>query len=118
MSPTKDSNKISVLNQLLAVVKEISGLPECRNTTKKMYYNLVRRVKLLSPLFEELKDSEEELEDSEIRAFELLRVALDSAMDLLKLVNEGSKLYQVFICSALCLVAEKIVGNERQFLVL
>lgn len=115
MSPTKDSNKISVLNQLLAIVKEISGLPECRNTTKKMYYNLVRRVKLLSPLFEELKDSEEELEDSEIRAFELLRVALDSAMDLLKLVNEGSKLYQALqrdkIADKFCQMTDQIEAS-------
>lgn len=115
MSPTKDSNKIPVLNQLLAVVKEISGLPECRNTTKKMYYNLVRRVKLLSPLFEELKDSEEELEDSEIRAFELLRVALDSAMDLLKLVNEGSKLYQALqrdkIADKFCQMTDQIEAS-------
>ncbi|CBI31426.3 unnamed protein product, partial [Vitis vinifera] len=80
-----------------------------------MYYNLVRRVKLLSPLFEELKDSEEELEDSEIRAFELLRVALDSAMDLLKLVNEGSKLYQALqrdkIADKFCQMTDQIEAS-------
>lgn len=106
MGSSMDSSKMSVLSQLLAIVKEVSGFPECRNTTKKMYYNLVRRIKLLSPLFEELKDSEEELEDSEIRAFESLRGSLDSAMDLLKLVNEGSKLYQVYISPKLCLFPE------------
>ena len=112
MNPEKDSDKMSVLSQLLAIVREISGLPECRSTSKKMYYNLVRRIKLLSPLFEELKDGEEELEDSEIQGFESLRVALDSAKELLKLVNEGSKLYQVYVCPTLCLVAEQIVENK------
>lgn len=84
-----------VVARLAESIKEISGLPECHNVCKRMYGNLVRRVKLLSPLFEELKDSDESLSDEQVAAFESLRVALDSAKTLLKSVNQGSKLYQV-----------------------
>ncbi|KAF5467074.1 hypothetical protein F2P56_016936 [Juglans regia] len=93
MGPTEDPDD-SVLIRLADSVKAISELPECRNVCKKMHGNLVRRVKLLSPLFEELRDSEEELCEDEVKALELLRLALDSAKELLRSVNGGSKLYQ------------------------
>ncbi|KAJ1406376.1 Zinc finger, RING/FYVE/PHD-type [Sesbania bispinosa] len=88
-----ENPKAEVVGRLVESIKEISGLPECQNVYKRMYGNLVRRVKLLSPLFEELKDSDESLNDEQLGAFESLRVALDSAMTLLKSVNQGSKLY-------------------------
>lgn len=94
MGPMDDS-KDALVNQLSMAIRDISGYPECRNASKKMYNNLVRRVKLLSPLFEELKDSEEELDDEEVRGFESLKIALDSARELLRSINEGSKLFQV-----------------------
>ncbi|KAA8534430.1 hypothetical protein F0562_031947 [Nyssa sinensis] len=93
MGPT-DNPKDALVSQLVEAIREISGLPECRNASKTMCGNLVRRVKLLSPLFEELKDSDEELGDEEVRGLESLRVALASAKVLLLSVNEGSKLFQ------------------------
>ena len=59
-----------VLSRLVASVKEVSGLPECKNFFKKMHGNLVRRIKLLSPLFEELRDGNEGLSQEEIKGFE------------------------------------------------
>lgn len=93
---TEDPNS-ELMSGLVDSVKEISMSPECRNVCKKMHGNLVRRIKLLSPLFEELKDNNEELSEEETKGFELLRTALDSAKELLKLVVEGSKVYQVLI---------------------
>ncbi|MED6122787.1 U-box domain-containing protein 14 [Stylosanthes scabra] len=92
----KNSKAMMVVASLAESIKEISGLPECNNVCKRMYGNLVRRVKLLSPLFEELKDSDDEslLTDEQVAAFECLKVALDSAKTLLNYVNQGSKLYQ------------------------
>lgn len=97
----------SVLSQLAESVRAISELPECQNVCKNMYGNLVRRVKLLSPLFEELKDNGGELGEEDVKAFELLRLALDSAKDLLGSVNGGSKLY-------LALEREKIAQKFHQ----
>ncbi|KAK4403906.1 U-box domain-containing protein 14 [Sesamum angolense] len=95
-----------VLSQLSEYVRAISALPDCRTVSKKMYCNLVRRVKLLSPLFEELKDgrAEEELGDDVVTGLDSLRIALDSALQLLKSVHEGSKIFQA-------LQIDKITGK-------
>ncbi|XP_077220235.1 plant U-box 14 [Tasmannia lanceolata] len=83
-----------VVESLVEIVKEISAFSECRNPSKRQYCNLVRRVKLLSPLFEELKDSEASLGDGEVRGLVSLKAAVESAKELLQSVNGGSKLYQ------------------------
>ncbi|CAL1374222.1 unnamed protein product [Linum trigynum] len=87
-------DNLGLVSQLLELVKTISGLPECRNVCKKMHGNLVRRIKLLSPMFEELKDGSEELVEEAAIGFDLLRTSLDSALKHLRTVNEGSKVYQ------------------------
>lgn len=90
----KENPQDALLSQLSETIWIISGLPECRTVSKKMYSNLVRRIKLLSPLFEELRDSEEELQDDIVRGLEFFRIALDSALGLLKSVHDGSKIFQ------------------------
>lgn len=86
-----------LVSRLVNSVKEVSEIPECKNMFKKMHGNLVRRIKLLSPLFEELSDSNKELGEEEIKGLELLSVALDSSVQLLKSIYEGSKIYQVLL---------------------
>ncbi|KAK9061281.1 hypothetical protein SSX86_018461 [Deinandra increscens subsp. villosa] len=83
-----------LVSQLVDSVREISGLPECRSALKKMYGNLMRRIKLLSPLFEELKDSEQLLDDGDLQGLQALKIALNWALELLKSVNDGSKIFQ------------------------
>ncbi|KAL6497718.1 U-box domain-containing protein 14 [Orobanche hederae] len=92
----ENSKEEALLSQLSESVNRISALPECRTVSRKMYCNLVRRVKLLSPLFEELKDGREvkEFADDVVRGLDSLRVALDSALELLKSVHHGSKIFQ------------------------
>ncbi|KAJ6317449.1 hypothetical protein OIU76_013063 [Salix suchowensis] len=90
----KEDPSSELMGRLVDSVKEISGLPECKNVFKKTHGDLVRRIKLLSPLFEELKDNNEELSEEETKGFELLRTVLGSAKELLKSVVEGSKVYQ------------------------
>ncbi|KAI3983254.1 hypothetical protein MKX01_013321 [Papaver californicum] len=90
----EDSERVVVVNELFEIVREISGFPECKNTSKKLYSNLLRRVKLLSPMFEELKDSEILIDEDEIRGLSSLKLGLEAAKNLLRSVNEGSKLFQ------------------------
>ncbi|KAG8390591.1 hypothetical protein BUALT_Bualt01G0099500 [Buddleja alternifolia] len=93
---TDNSKEEGILSQLSESVRAISALPECNTVARKMYCNLVRRVKLLSPLFEELKDGGElqELGNHVVQGLDSLRIALDSALHLLKSVHEGSKIFQ------------------------
>lgn len=95
-----------VLSRLSESVKGACSLPECRTVAKKMYGNLVRRVKLLSPLFEELQDGVggDELRDDVVRWLDSLGIALDSALELLKSVHEDSKIFQA-------LQIDKIAGK-------
>lgn len=97
MAPTENDRQNSVPNLLIESVKAISELPECRNVFKKMYGNLERRVKLLSPLLEEIRDCDDDLNEEEVKGLKLLRVAMDSAKEHLESVNQGSKLYQVLL---------------------
>ena len=97
MGPSDDEPTDALVSQLVMAIRDVSLVPECRNASKKMYHNLVRRVKLLSPLFEELKDSEVELGNDEARGFESLNVAFDSARELLRSINEESKIFQVVL---------------------
>ncbi|KAL1542423.1 U-box domain-containing protein 14 [Salvia divinorum] len=83
-------------SQLSESAAAVCAMPECRTVTKRMYGNLVRRVKLLSPLFEELQDfgGGVELGNDVVKGLESLRIAIDSALELLKSVHEGSKIFQ------------------------
>lgn len=89
-----------LLSQLSESAKAVCALPECRTVSKRMYGNLVRRVKLMSPLFEELQDGGGgyELGNDVVRGLDSLRIALDSALELLKSVHEDSKIFQVYMC--------------------
>ncbi|GKC85683.1 hypothetical protein Tco_1141400, partial [Tanacetum coccineum] len=94
-----------LVSQLVDLVKVISGLPDCRNASRKMYGSLMRRVKLLSPLFEEVKDGEKkDFDDGDLKGFNGLIIALNLALELLKSVNDGSKIFQA-------LQIEKIAGK-------
>lgn len=92
----ENSKDDDVLGQLCGLVDAIYGLPDCRTVSKKMYGNLVRRVKLLSPLFEELKEggAEEGIGSDAVEGLASLRAAIESALELLKSVHEGSKIFQ------------------------
>ncbi|CAN1339422.1 U-box domain-containing protein 14 [Linum perenne] len=103
-----DDNNMGLVSRLMELVREISGLPECRNVCKRMQGNLVRRIKLLSPMFEELKDANEELSKDAAKGFELLRAALDSALDHLRTVNEGSKVYQALYLDSIAVEFHQI----------
>ncbi|XP_010557715.1 PREDICTED: U-box domain-containing protein 14 [Tarenaya hassleriana] len=94
MGITNDSEG-KLMSRLVDSVKEISGLYGCKGVFKKAHGDLVRRIKLLSPLFEELRDGDVKLKDEEARGFEILRIALDSGKELLRSINGGSRLYQV-----------------------
>lgn len=104
MSQKSEEESKEVLESIVEVVKEVSALPECALPWKKQYCNLVRRVKLLSPFFEELIDCETPLGELEIQALVSFKAALESARDLLRSVNEGSKLYQVLFLLLLLLL--------------
>lgn len=83
------------MSRLVDSVKEISGFSVSKGFFGKIQGDLVRRITLLSPFFEELIDVNVELNEEQIPGFEVMRIALDSSLELFRSVDGGSKLFQV-----------------------
>nr|GMD61336.1 U-box domain-containing protein 13-like [Ipomoea batatas] len=90
-----DDEKEAIARQLIELANEISAISDFRSMVKKQYCNLARRLKLLTPLFEEIRDSKESLPEASLKALLSLKAALESAKDLLKFGGEGSKIFLV-----------------------
>ncbi|XP_073008699.1 U-box domain-containing protein 12 [Typha latifolia] len=85
----------AAVDAVARMVGEISGLPESRGPLRRLCGDLARRVKLLAPLFDELRDGgAASLGERETLAMEALREALVSAKEFLRSIHDGSKLYQ------------------------
>ncbi|RDX63010.1 U-box domain-containing protein 13, partial [Mucuna pruriens] len=81
--------------RLIELVNEISAISEYRWAVKKEYCNLARRLKLLSPLFEEIRDSKERIPEETSKALISFNKAMESAKELLRFGSQGSKIYMV-----------------------
>ncbi|XP_059626628.1 U-box domain-containing protein 13-like [Cornus florida] len=90
-----EDEKGVVIQKLIDIVNEISAISDYRCTVKKQYCNLARRLKLLTPMFEEIRESKEPLSVQSLKALNSLKEALESARELLRLGSEGSKIYLV-----------------------
>lgn len=91
----EDDDKAALSRKLIDVVGEISAISDYRATVKKQYTNLARRLKLLTPMFEEIRDSKEALPLGSAKALASLAKTLESAKELLRFGSEGSKIYLV-----------------------
>ncbi|XP_052207982.1 U-box domain-containing protein 13-like isoform X1 [Diospyros lotus] len=90
-----EDEKGALVQKLIDTVDEISAISDYRSTVKKQYCNLARRVKLLTPMFEEIRDSKEPVPEECFKGLRSLKEALESARDLLRFGSEGSKIYLV-----------------------
>ncbi|KAK6144596.1 hypothetical protein DH2020_021416 [Rehmannia glutinosa] len=90
-----EDDKAALSRKLIDIVGEISAISDYRSTVKKQYTNLARRLKLLTPMFEEIRDSKDPLPEESIQALASLASALESAKELLRFGSEGSKIYLV-----------------------
>ncbi|XP_010535503.1 PREDICTED: U-box domain-containing protein 13 [Tarenaya hassleriana] len=80
---------------LIDLVNEISLVSDYRTTVKKQCSNLARRLKLLVPMFEEIRDSKEPIDEDAVKILVSLKEAICSAKDFLRFCSEGSKIYMV-----------------------
>lgn len=80
---------------LIELVNDVSSIGDFRRIFKIECANLTRRVKLLAPLFEEVKEFKGSLPEQAVASFTVLRRALQAARDLLRLCHNSSKIYLV-----------------------
>ncbi|MCO5568619.1 hypothetical protein L7F22_022318 [Adiantum nelumboides] len=84
-----------LITRLTNLVNEISNLGEYRRIFKTECSNLTRRVKLLAPLFEEVKEIKDGLPDQAVIRFKRVERALQDARELLRSCYSDSKIYLV-----------------------
>ncbi|PON90460.1 Beta-catenin [Trema orientale] len=87
------NSESNVVEELVGAVEMVAQFGDYRRTQRKECYNLVRRMKLLLPLFEELRDLDRPISEDDIACLSNLKKALIMAKKLLRTCNEGSKLY-------------------------
>ncbi|KAJ8538182.1 hypothetical protein K7X08_014722 [Anisodus acutangulus] len=101
---TSPIDKRDLVYELMGIIQIISSYGEYRRTQRKESRNLVRRMKLLIPLLEEIRDFEGQIPESGIACLVKMKKAFDCAKKLLKTCHCGSKLY-------LALEREAVIGR-------
>lgn len=89
----EEENNGGSFRSLIDLVNGVASISDYRYAVRKQYYNLARRLKLLIPMFEEMRDMKQALPDDTARALVSLKEALESTKNLLRLGSEGSKIY-------------------------
>jgi hypothetical protein len=93
------SSQSQVVQSLIDLVNTIALKGDFIKSHKKECAALSRRVKLLVPLFEELRESRQRIPQTVLPCFYALEDALQSANKLLQMCHSGSKLYLVSLSS-------------------
>ncbi|KAL8116067.1 U-box domain-containing protein 13-like [Apium graveolens] len=97
----------AVVKEMIELVSKIAEISDYRSSVKKQYCNLARRLKLLTPMFEEIRDSEEKINRASVDELSKLKEAMLLAFELLQFGSQGSKIYMV-------LEREKIMKNLQE----
>eukprot|EP00268_Persea_americana_P037574 TRINITY_DN3722_c0_g1_i4.p1 TRINITY_DN3722_c0_g1~~TRINITY_DN3722_c0_g1_i4.p1 ORF type:complete len:658 (+),score=156.88 TRINITY_DN3722_c0_g1_i4:218-2191(+) len=92
MAEEKRGGSIDLVQELIEIVDQISTISDFRNAFRKQFCNLARRLKLLAPMLEELRESKEAIEEEVMRDLVALKEALVKANDLLRFGSHGSKI--------------------------
>lgn len=94
-APSSPQEIDNVIQEMLSAIESVAQLGDYRRTQKKECYGLVRRMKLLLPLIDEIRELDTPISETNMAALCNLKKALVVAKKLLKLCNEGSKIYLV-----------------------
>ncbi|XP_031254665.1 U-box domain-containing protein 15-like [Pistacia vera] len=83
----------NVIQEILIIIESVARFGDFRKTQRKECYGLVRRLKLLLPLIEEIRDLDTPISKAGMVCLVNIKKALLMAKKLLKMCNEGSKIY-------------------------
>ena len=87
--------EIDIAQETVSLIEYVARLGDYRRTQRKECYNLVRRMKILLPFFDEIRCLGSPITTNGIVCLSKLKKALRLAKKLLKTCNEGSKIYLV-----------------------
>nr|XP_004253124.1 U-box domain-containing protein 15-like [Solanum lycopersicum] len=101
---TSPQDKREVVRKLIGVIHNVGSYEEYRRSQREECHILSERLKLLLPLFEEIRDFEGQIPESGIECLMRLKKAFSSAKKLLKTCHCGSKIY-------LAIESEAVMGR-------
>lgn len=113
------ADEADVLEEIVGVIESAAQFGNYRRTQRKDCYSLMRQLKLLLPLIEEIRHHDEPILKAGTAALWSVKKALAIAMKLLKTCNEGSKIYLVGIsecktCIVLNFSSHHLGRNSKQ----
>lgn len=94
---------VEVVKGMAEMIGKVGSYVGFRRTQRKESLNLVRRLKLLMPLLEEIMELDPSISNEALSELVNLKKALMAAKNLLKTCNSGSKIYLVRILKSLLL---------------
>eukprot|EP00249_Psilotum_nudum_P019222 c27150_g3_i1 orf=767-2713(+) len=106
-----DPDAFSLVQTVINTCNEMTMIRRFRKSQKKECMNLVRRVKLMVPLFEEVKELQGPLPGDAITSILAVQKVFQSANDLLHFCSEGSKLYLVLESEAVSSKFRAVTGD-------
>ncbi|KAK9164940.1 hypothetical protein Scep_000131 [Stephania cephalantha] len=92
-SGVREESFSGVVRGVISVIEAIGSFGDYRRTQKKECFNLVRRIKLLLPLLEELNELDGAIPDGALACLRNLKKAFGSAKKLLRVCHDGSKVF-------------------------
>ncbi|KAL2899018.1 U-box domain-containing protein 13 [Bienertia sinuspersici] len=112
----EDDKEVQLLNNLIDRINEIASISDYRPSVKKQYCNLARRLKLLTPMFEEMKETTEPLVDHAFDNLVAFGDALNHALDLLRFGSSGSKIFLALEREQIMTKFDEVTSNLEQAL--
>lgn len=101
LSSCGNGNGVEVVKEMMEVIEKVGSYAGFRKTQRKECLNLVRRLKLLMPLLEEIKELHADACHPQPHPLTHLLINLNTALlaskKLLKTCNSGSKIFLVRI---------------------
>lgn len=97
-SSSNGGDGCNVVREMMDVIETVGSYVGYRKTQRKECLNMVRRLKLLGPLLEEIRDIDCLVSSETLNCLVNLKKALLGAKKLLKTCSYGSKLYLVSEC--------------------
>lgn len=118
-NPTPPPEEINLIDEIASVIESVARIGYYRRTQGKECHGLVRRMKLLLPFLEELRDLGSPIPDDCISCLSRLKKALIIARKLLRFCNEGSKIYLAMESEAIMVrfhsIYEKLIRSLDKF---
>lgn len=84
-----------VVDETVSMIEYVARFGDYRRAQRKECYNLVRRMKILLPFFDEIRHHGSPISHNGVASLSRLKKAIRLAMKLLKTCNEGSKIHLV-----------------------